>query len=93
MGSHLRPQKTHISVALDLLPNQKCAWTAIIPHMLVLLLVPPVAASAQASAGCSDPLKVLRGRLLPMAFEYAFVPRGMPGHVGHVLPPDAAWRR
>ena len=28
-----------------------------------------------------------------MAFEYAFVPRGMPGHIGHVLPPDAAWRR
>ena len=54
---------------------------------------PPVAASARASAGCSDPLKVLHGRLLPMAFEYAFVPRGMPGHIGHVLPPDAAWRR
>eukprot|EP00959_Pyramimonas_sp_CCMP1952_P043926 917872-Pyramimonas_sp.AAC.1 len=60
---------------------------------MALLLVPPVATSAQASAGCSDPLKDLRGRLLPVAFEYAFAPRGMPGHVGHVLPPGAAWRR
>eukprot|EP00959_Pyramimonas_sp_CCMP1952_P261128 5459571-Pyramimonas_sp.AAC.1 len=57
MSYRLRPRTTHISVALELLRNQKCAWTAIIPQMLALRWCLPLPLALRPLLGAQTPSK------------------------------------